>query len=161
MAVQSFKDNPALMFDALSEAAGISMEDYLPEMYEEDMAWAKEYDEDVYDESTLRQFLVVSYYTESDDPDAVTTEELEYFRQYDEPRLKILASENPSYEEWKDSYLKYYFEDQYTLDEETGQVEEQSDLQFILSNLDLLDIVFLFFGVVTAFKLGSGYRFGT
>lgn len=89
----------------------------------------------------VRQFMVDRSYTEATDPARVSAEELSAFRTYDAPGLEEMSLTNPSFEEWSQSGL--------------GLFGEVSTLDILTDSFGLLDIVFLFLGMGTAFRLGG------
>jgi hypothetical protein len=122
-----------------SESGG----DHLREIYDEQISDAALFSETVSDNESLRQFMVDTGYTVADDSVDVSDEEIAGFREYSEPDLKALLANRPSFDQWRESMLD-------------NTLTEYSTLDFMLENLGLLDILFLFFGVGTAFRLGQG-----
>ncbi|MFT4582116.1 MAG: plasmid maintenance system antidote protein VapI [Gammaproteobacteria bacterium] len=122
-----------------SESGG----DHLREIYDEQISDAALFSETVSDNESLRQFMVDTGYTEADHSADVSDEEIAGFREYSEPDLKALLANRPRFDQWRESMLD-------------NTLTEYSTLDFMLGNLGLLDILFLFFGVGTAFRLGRG-----
>ncbi|MGD8886341.1 MAG: hypothetical protein PVF34_11995, partial [Gammaproteobacteria bacterium] len=99
--------------------------------------------ENVTDEESLRHFMVDYEYTESYSTDNITDEEIGTFKAEIEPLLTTYRSQKPSFDEW----VKASFED---------QIGEISTFELIKENFGFLDVLFLFLGVGTAYRLGRG-----
>ena len=99
----------------------------------------------VNDDQGLREFMVRYEYSEHGSPEAVTVEEINIFRDEFEADLVYLASNNPSYDEWMNDTV-------------APEVESVSTTQVVYESLGWLDLLFLLFGVATAYRLGSQER---
>ncbi|MCG8314701.1 MAG: hypothetical protein MI976_15950 [Pseudomonadales bacterium] len=97
------------------------------------------------DDQSLREFMVRNEYSEQQSPNEVTTEEIEIFREEFEADLVYLATNKPTYEEWVGDTI-------------APEVQSVSTLQVVYESLGWLDILFLLFGVATAYRLGSQER---
>lgn len=134
MLYASFKDD-------VSELISQNMEG-MQSLYDEQVRVADAF-ADVTDDESLRQFMVEYQYSEAGDPDAITNEEITFFKSDIEPALSAFASNRTSYDEW----VKETF---------TQQMGQVSTIDLIKQNFGVLDILFLFLGVGTAFRLGRG-----
>jgi len=114
-----------------------SMSDY----YEEELADALAYVNGSGSEDFVRQFMVERGYSYESDPAKVSDAELDEFREYVAPTLREMAQSPPSFEEWQTSSIE--------------AVSEISPWAMVVGGFGLLDIVFLFLGVGTAYRLGS------
>lgn len=96
------------------------------------------------DDASLRRFLVERAYSEVSDPAAVSPEEFESFYLYDEPQLIWMVENNPDYQQWQ----------QYAL-QSLGDI---SSMEVIQSSFGFADLIFIFLGVATAYRLGFAGR---
>ncbi len=94
------------------------------------------------DETSLRQFMVDHSYSVAFEAEAVSTEEIQSFREYDAPSLRWIAQTNPTYSQW--------------LQHSVNLVGDISVWDALMESFGLLDWVFLILGVFTAFRLGTG-----
>ena len=100
-------------------------------------------------ESALRQFMLERNYTEGYSVEEITDEEIEAFLDYDAGDLEWIAASAPSFEEWRE-HIQANFSDLST---------DISTMDLVVESLGLIDIVFLFLGLSTAYRLGeSGLR---
>jgi len=112
----------------------------LRELYEEEKADAQIFVKLSDDDTSLRQFIVDRGYSDAIDTSEVSDEHLEEFREYTQPRLEDIAINRPDFEEWR----------QYSL---TTGIEDLSTIELVINGLDWKDILFLFFGIATAYRL--------
>ena len=77
----------------------------------------------------------------TDDPASISQAELAEFREYVEPELRSMALNSPDFEEWQTRGL-----------EDLGEL---SPWALMREDFGLLDILFAFLGIGTAFRLGS------
>ncbi|MEM9171220.1 MAG: hypothetical protein AAGA84_00790 [Pseudomonadota bacterium] len=89
----------------------------------------------------VRQFMYERDYTDADSADAISQAEIDEFREFVEPDLRRVAANPQSFEEWKDSGF--------------GLIEDLSTWEIIRNDFGFLDILFLFLGVGTAFRMAS------
>ena len=89
----------------------------------------------------VRQFMVDREYTYETNPASVSSDEVADFREYTEPWLRKLAAERPSYEEWQTDSAEVF--------------EDMSPWELMFADFGILDILFIFLGIGTAFRLGS------
>lgn len=99
------------------------------------------------DDIRYPEYLVAHNYGEATRPSEVTQEEIRRFQQHDEPFLREMAARRMSYPEWKAAYKREFLS--------SGAVSAN-----ILENLDFIDYLFGFFGIVTAFRVGMGLGLG-
>jgi hypothetical protein len=116
------------------------------EIYDGEQAEAKLYVKNVHDEKSKRQFMVDHGYSESWEVDGVTDKEIEEFNQYSAPRLESIGADTPSFEQWIKTSFK----------EET---ESFTTFDMLKESFGFIDFLFLFFGIGTAFRLGSNEEF--
>ena len=112
-------------------------------LYDEQLNDARQFSNTVASEDSLREFMVTYEYSESYEKEFVTDEEIANFNQYEKPMLEQMAYNPPNFEEWKDKSL-------------TSRIEDISAFDLVIQSLGLIDLLFVFFGVGTAFKLGYG-----
>jgi len=138
LAIDTFKEQ------LVQAVMGVESEE-LRAFYDEEMADAAAIG-GVSDEASLRRYMVDHEYTQAYDPADVTQAELDEFNEYSRPRLDHFAVAPPTFKDWSE-----------------GLVEQFGDLStgaMLMDSFGLLDILFLFFGVGTAFRLGSGQMAG-
>ncbi|MEO0366947.1 MAG: hypothetical protein AAF265_15815 [Pseudomonadota bacterium] len=111
-----------------------------PESYEYFKAEAGPYSRLDGSEADLRQFMVEFSYTDATVPSRVTQEDIEYFREFFEPQL-LAAGSTSSYSEF--------------LDVQPDTSSSSTVWSLIISNLGIIDAIFLFLGVGTAFRLAA------
>jgi hypothetical protein len=112
-------------------------------LYQEMQADAVQFSATVSDEQSLREFMVQRGYSDAVSPQAVTDEEIDWFRENEQPRLEALLNDSQGFEEWKTQNLMQPLQDLSTLD-------------LVFESLGWLDFLFLFLGVGTAYRLGMG-----
>jgi hypothetical protein len=126
--------------------ASLFMEEFqdegLEELFAQQFEIASFYEEEVNDDQSMRQFMVDYGYTESYEPDQIDAEDMAYFKDYVDPGLHSLAN-GATFEEWL----------QITVG---AEMEDLSTWDLMKEDFGVLDIVFLFFGLGAAFRLGSG-----
>lgn len=92
-------------------------------------------------------FMVAYGYTEAESAEDIETEELEYFKTETVEELRQFDSKYPAYSVWKALQQR----------EMNREVQKQSVLtEAVIDNLGLIDILFAFLGIATAFKVGAG-----
>jgi hypothetical protein len=91
--------------------------------------------------TALRYFLFERNYSGATDPAQVTDRELAEFLEIDVPDLRWITAENPSFDQWR---LRM-----------KSRIAESPPLDLVIENLGMLDVIFLFLGLITAFRLGS------
>ncbi|MEO1244152.1 MAG: hypothetical protein AAFX56_00595 [Pseudomonadota bacterium] len=89
----------------------------------------------------VRRFMVERNYTDATDPARVGADELAYFREYVEPALREMAESAPDFEEWQGDSIE--------------ALEQISPWALMREDFGILDILFAFLGIGTAFRLGS------
>ncbi|MBU6954030.1 hypothetical protein [Hahella sp. HN01] len=141
MAIQSIQDN---WFEILADSGEIELQDFRP-VYDSVIQAAHSYQTDVTDDDSLRNFMIEYGYTEASEPSEVVQFEIDDFKREFEPELRKVALENPSFEQWVQATFSQEF-------------QEYSTFQLMREDFGLLDILFLFLGVGTAFQMGSGLR---
>ena len=92
------------------------------------------------DDESVMQFLVDRKYGYYRDADEVSYEEVRKFRKTVQPRLEQIVASHPTFEQWRESYR-------------SGNAEKVSTFGLMIDSVRGLDMVFLFFGVGTAFLL--------
>ncbi len=92
-------------------------------------------------------FMVAHGFTEAEKVEEITAEELESFIMNVVPEMKSFDSKYPTYSVWKALKKR-------DLDRE---VRTSSFLRgAVIDNLGLIDLLFAFLGIATAFKVGAG-----
>jgi len=127
--------------DEITDAFAGSM-DEMRYIYESEMEAVEAYSE-VVDDGTLRQFMVENGYSDYADADSIPDEEIEYFQEYDAPRLGSYSYTTPTFEDWYQSTF-------------IDSLNDVSTTELIKENFAWIDFVFLLLGVATAFRLGRG-----
>ena len=94
-------------------------------------------------DDSIKYFMVSHEYSDFVDASEVTGEGIDNFRAEVAPRLDYLASNQPSFEQWYD----------YTLGE---AMENMSTLDLMFGDFGILDLLFLVFGMGSAYRLASG-----
>ncbi len=129
----------------LAEALSTSIEYEgidLREFYEEEKNDAREFMKLPGDDASLRKFMVAHEYSDFTDASQVPDDELDVFREYTQPRLEDINLNRPSFDEWRQNSL-------------TSSIEDLPTFDLMLENLGWMDILFLFFGIGTAYRLAS------
>jgi hypothetical protein len=139
MAASSFISEATASVAAGGEFEGMN----LRTVYDELRVDAARFSEAVTDERSLREFLVERGYSEAGDAPSVTDEEIQSFKEFVQPRLETMLSNPQSYEEWKNDTL-------------ASDLEDISVVGVIIEDLGVIDFLFLFLGVGTAYRLGMG-----
>ena len=123
-------------------AAQVASEEYQAVLKEQETA-ARYYVQEVNSDEDLRAFMVDYGYSEQYSPDLVAPHEIEDFRTNVAPMLDDMADGDFDMAAW----IRRSFE---------KEMENVSTWDLVKDSLGLMDIAFLFLGVATAFKLGSG-----
>jgi len=145
MTVSSEQDDLAQMLSASLEYEGLDLRD----IYEQEIADASAFLQLAEGEDNLRRFMVDNEYSDFTEPSEVTYEEIAIFREYSQPRLEEIGLNRPSFEDWQQHSLVNAIEDLPTFD-------------IMVDSLDWKDMLFLLFGIGTAFQLASrGRAFGS
>ncbi len=139
MATVSFISEASAAISTNGEINGMDFKS----IYKETLAEAVQFSTTVTDDASLRDFIVQRGYSDSKDAALVTDEEIALFKQYEQPRLEKMMDSPQSYEEWKNDNL-------------ANKIENLSPFDIILDGLGLLDVLFLFLGVGTAYRMGMG-----
>ncbi|MCP4769014.1 MAG: hypothetical protein GY875_22480 [Gammaproteobacteria bacterium] len=137
MTVASYQAELAEMMSTPLEFEGIDMQAFYRQEINDARVFATLGDDD----ASLRYFMVEYEYSEFSKIPLITDDELEMFREYTAPRLKDIHLNRPSFDEWR----------QYSL----GTIEDLSTFDLMVDSLGLIDFVFFFFGIGTAFRLAS------
>lgn len=111
--------------------------------YNDDLELARNYVNNVVTDSEVRQFMVDNYYSEADNAEQVTSEEVVEFKLSTEPHFRELANNPQGYEQWRER----------TLGAVTGT---KSTWALVKEDFGALDFLFLFLGIGTAFRLARG-----
>lgn len=143
MAMAAFQENISAEITDGVQNRGLELQ----EIYAEELYDAKQFYLTVTDEDSLRDFMVNYGYSEFDNKASVTNEEIDIFNRYQKPLLEKMAYVKPGFEEWKNEYL-------------SSRIDDISTLDLVMQSLELIDLLFIFLGVGTAYKLGSGYKEG-
>jgi hypothetical protein len=139
MTAASYQDLFVEQISALSEDGS----DELKAVYEQQLAEAKLFVETVTDDQSLREFLVNTGYSEGFESSQVSEEEIRDFKEYSESALLDMVANEPNFEQWRSAAF-------------STELTEFSTFDLMAADLGLLDIVFVFLGVGTAFRLGRG-----
>ena len=142
MAVDAFRTDLVEMLSNGGELGLDGFDEELADVMDEMKADARVFASLGQDESSLRKFMIDHDYSVAYAPQAVSEEELEVFREFEQPNLLWIAQNNPTYQEWMQHSM--------------GIIEDISVVDTIKTSFGIFDLLFLFLGVVTAFRLGSG-----
>ena len=141
LVIQSFKAN---WYEILMESGEFEDAD-LKQAYQSTLLAAQAYQSEVTDTASQNQFMVDYGYSEAGQASRVSAEEIRVFKDVDEPILLSMAAGNLSYEQWIRSLFKEDFENASTFD-------------LLKEDFGIIDILFIFLGVGTAYRLGSGFQ---
>lgn len=138
-------------------AAHISLGQYLDtvppsqEHYDELMAdaalWANV---DRTDDMEVAEFIASRGYADTKDALAIADEDMDWFLANHGPRLLGWSEDYPSFEEWSVNLRQN--ERRFFMETVTGK-EDGSLLDLVLGELEMIDLLFVGLGVVTAFQL--------
>ena len=97
-------------------------------------------------EDEYPEFMLDWGYTQALDIGEITQVEVEEFSNWAEPAMQELNESQPSYEDWRDGEMA-----------ETMAVvdEDVSTLEYVIDDLTVVDFVFAFLGIGTAFSMGA------
>jgi len=141
MMYQSFQDDLTSQFGSQNS----EFHEQMKEAYRAEKRIANAYmNEQVITDSDIRDFMVEYEYTDQIRASRVSNDEVDEFREYTAPRLKEIAEEDISYEEWANFGL-----DQLS--------ENLSVHDLIQEDFGIIDLLFLVLGVGTAFQISSGF----
>jgi hypothetical protein len=124
---------------AISGAMEVDEEMY--DYFEEEMEDARLFVSGSGSDIFTRRFMVERGYTYATDPASVSEAELADFREYVEPELRDMAQNPPDLEEWQASSAE--------------SLDELSPWAMMREDFGILDIIFAFLGIGTAFRLAS------
>ncbi|MEM1176579.1 MAG: hypothetical protein AAGI27_17430 [Pseudomonadota bacterium] len=122
-------------------AGVMTTDDEMVDYFEEEMADARLYVNGSGSDDFVRRFMVDRGYTDATSPGRVSSAEVADFREYIEPALIEMADNPPDFDEWQESSVE--------------AIGEMSPWAMVIESLGLLDIVFAFLGIGTAYRLGS------
>lgn len=125
--------------DAISGAMELDEEMY--DYFDEQMEDARLFVEGSGSDNFVRRFMVERDYTYETNAADISEAELADFREYVEPELRDMAQNAPDYEEWQADSVE--------------MLDELSIWAMMREDFGLFDILFIFLGVGTAFRLGS------
>jgi hypothetical protein len=120
------------------EYDGIDMQAF----YQQELIDSREFLKISSDDMSLRRFMVAHEYSELTDASQVPDEDLQLFREITAPRLEEIGMNQPSFEEWQQNSL-------------SDMIKDLSTLDMVIDDLRWIDFLFLFFGIATAYRLGS------
>ncbi|WP_370980275.1 hypothetical protein [Agaribacterium sp. ZY112] len=112
--------------------------------YEEEKELSLFFAEQSTNEESQYQFMVDYGYTEASDINGISQIEKEDFINYSAPRLKALANNKLSFEQWQQDL--------------NGIFEEVSNLELLSQSFAWADILFLLLGIGTAYRLVNTKR---
>ena len=112
------------------------------ELYELEISEAQAYIEEVRDEQSMRNYIVTKGYAYTDDPSEISAAELADFRVDFVPNLVAMGRNPPSYENWRET--------------DADDVITLVAVVYTLFSLRWMDLLFLFLGMGTAFRLARG-----
>ncbi len=142
IAMEHFKDEILSAFSANIEQADEEMK----AVYEQQKTAAETFAALPPGEQPLYQFIAEFHYGENATIEDLTPEEIDYFKQDVQPELEKFATNPPHYEQWLS-------------DSVYGGMEKISSIDLIKESFGFIDVIFLFLGIGTAFRLGSAEEF--
>lgn len=113
----------------------------LYDYYEEEKEDARLYANGSGSDRFVRQFMVDRNYTDASDPGRISEQEVIEFREYYEAGLYEMAERSLSFEEWKAQSMNAF--------------DDISAWAMVRESVDWVDMLFLLFGIATAFRLSS------
>lgn len=122
-----------------------SISEELRPAFEAEQEIAANYYRSVEDEESKNQFIVDFGYSDYDAASSVTLEEVAFFDEEVLPKFESIENGSLDFEGWLNSFSK-------------ERIEDKSTLSYVFESLGLIDFLFLFLGVATAFRLGSSGR---
>jgi hypothetical protein len=124
-----------------AEMSGVD-EVVMRDLYLEELNDARIFSETVSNDQELKTFMIRQGYADSYESTNVGAEDVTLFKEFAQPRLEWINENSPSYEQWSNSYV--------------SQIEDISTLDIMKEDFNFLDLIFLFLGMGTAFRLGRG-----
>lgn len=137
MFISSYQEDIASI---ISDASSEEMQDFMDMMNYESEVFAQI----SRDETSIKQFMYDYEYTEASQPRAVTDEELAEFREYIQPMLEDGVESTMSAEQYFAQAVP-----------QLGAAMNESVWSWVFESLGLIDMLFLFLGCGTAFRLVS------
>lgn len=128
--------------DAIKE-----MTESMREVYNEGLANAQSY-KNVNNDESLREYMIDNGYSEAYSPGEVTPHEIELFNKTVAPQLNLLLK-SPNYEAWFDKTAGH---------EVMEEIKNMSAFTLMKENFRIKDLIFLFLGIGTAFRLAYGKK---
>ncbi|MDJ0907267.1 MAG: hypothetical protein QNI96_14700 [Woeseiaceae bacterium] len=125
-------------------SGAMEYEDEMVDYFEEEMEDARLLVAGSGTDLFIRRFMVDRGYTYATNPRNVTDAELADFREYVEPELRYMAENPPDIDEWQESNAEL--------------LDEFSPWAMMRENFGILDILFIFLGIGTAFRLASQWE---
>ncbi len=122
-----------------TEMDGVDQENIFNKMQND----AIQFSTTVSDDISLRKFMAEQGYSDFTDADSVTDEEVSWFKENQQPLLEEILNNSQGFEEWRSA-----------MDDDFQSNISTFDL--MIESLGLLDLLFLFLGVSTAYRLGMG-----
>lgn len=138
MAVSSQQTELAEILSQTLEYKGIDLQEF----YQEELIDAREFAKLPGDDTSLRQFIAAHDYSESLNAAQVSNAEVDSFLEFTAPRLQDIAQNQPGFEEWREYSL-------------SDSIKGLSTFNLMIDSPGLVDILFFFLGVGTAFRLAS------
>lgn len=96
-----------------------------------------------------KQFMIDREFTENVTAGAISEEEWLAFQEEVIPQLERFQSQTPTLEEWREQGLQ---------EMRDGIRENNSSASLVIESLGVFDAVFVFLGISTAWKVGSGFE---
>ena len=96
--------------------------------------------------TAIFEFMIKHGYTEASDTMDVTEEELNIFWRYDAPNLETIGTEQPSYAQLKNGLSN-------VVDSEVSA--SFSKIDAIIDSLEMIDLLFIFMGIIGAYQVGG------
>lgn len=108
--------------------------------YHHEMTLAKHYVDDVYDTQSLKQFMFDNHMSLADSADKVSSDDVAQFNQQLKPRYENDVYNTPTFHKWQGKVFH-----------DTDQ--QMDNISILKSSLGATDLVFLFLGIFTAYKV--------
>jgi hypothetical protein len=141
LAFQTFQDNLMEIMQADEIWSGEDARGW----YQEVQVDAELYSQLDGSEAAMRQFMLERNYTEAFAVEDITDEEMANFLEVDAGDLEWIYASEPGFEEWT-QHVQASF---------TDMSADLSTMDLVLESLGLIDLLFLFLGLSTAYRLGE------
>ena len=134
----------AIRFAAPEELRKIAYEQLTPDAFAEAQRDAGDFAQ-IKSEDQYAEYMVSHGFTEADEADSVSAEELDEFVEQSVPNLREFNQRSPGLDAWREERAEEFAD---------SVVAELSITDAVVEDLSVIDIVFAALGLMTAYKLG-------